>query len=171
MEDLLRAMQVVDKNADVLPEGDYLQLCNHLKDAYNKKSTLVTFFEYDTFSLDLPVESVDIRTHFMSYYMNRAIELDIDFIQGQIQYLEREMNQYNPIMRVTKDIKRIVMDQYCYINNIDQDIFDVHIKAHEFKKMCASYIASENIFREKYREAMLTRILWLEESIDRLDAL
>lgn len=168
MEDLLQAMQVVDKNADVLSEGDYLELCNHLKEAYNKKSKPATFFNYDAFSLELPVDNEDVRSHFIDHFHDRAVELDIDFIQGQIQYLEKEMKYYDTIARATKDIKRTVRDQYCFIHGIDQEHFSVIIKTSEFKKMCASYIASENIFREKYREALLTKILWLEESLDAL---
>ena len=171
MEDLLQAMQVVDKNSDVIPEGDYLQLCNHLKEAYNKKSQPVTFFNYDHFSLQIPAENMDIREHFMDHFFNKAIELDIDFVQGQIQYLEKEMRHYEKLRRVTKYVKRAVRDHYCDIHDINQDNFNVLIKASEFKKMCKSYIASENDFRDKYREAILKKILWLEESIDHLETL
>lgn len=171
MEDLLRAMQVVDKNSDVIPEGDYLQLCNHLKEAYNKKTQTVTFFNYDHFSLEIPAESMDIREHFMDHFFNKAIELDIDFIQGQIHYLEKEMRHYEKLTRVSKDVKRVVRDHYCTIHNINQDNFSVLIRASDFKEMCKSYMASENNFREKYREAILKKIMWLEESIDHIETL
>lgn len=171
MEDLLQAMQVVDKNSDVLPEGDYLQLCNHLKEVYNKKSKPVTFFNYENFSLQLPVENTDVQEHFVDHFFNKAVELDIDFVQGQIQYLEKEMRHYEKLTRVTKYVKRAVRDHYCYIHEIDQDNFNVIIKDSEFRNMCKSYITSENLFRDKYREAIFMKIQWLEESIDYLDNL
>jgi len=171
MEDLLQAMQVVDKNSDILPEGDYLQLCNHLKEAYNKKSKQLTFFNYDNFSLQIPTENVGIREYFTDHFFNKGIELDIDFIQGQIQYLEKEMSHYDQLRRITKYIKRVVRDHYCDIHDINQDNFNVLIKPSDFRRMCKSYLISENNFREKYREAILKKILWLEESIEYLESL
>jgi len=33
MENLLKAMQLIDKHSKVLLEGDYLEICNNLKSA------------------------------------------------------------------------------------------------------------------------------------------
>jgi hypothetical protein len=32
MDDLLRVMQIIDSHSNVLPEGDYLELCKHLEE-------------------------------------------------------------------------------------------------------------------------------------------
>jgi hypothetical protein len=43
MDDLLRVMQIIDQHSNVLPEGDYLELCKHLKNAYNRRADPVYF--------------------------------------------------------------------------------------------------------------------------------
>ena len=48
MDDLLQVMQIVDSHSNVLPEGDYLEICKHLKNAYNKRADPVYFFDHDS---------------------------------------------------------------------------------------------------------------------------
>lgn len=171
MEHLLEAMQVVDKNSDNIPEGDYLQLCNLLKEVYNKKSQPVTFFNYDQFSLQIPAVNANVRQHFRDHFFNAAVELDVDFIHGQIQYLEKEMRRYEKLTRITKHVKKTVRGHYCDIHDIEHDNFTVLIKSSDFRKMCKSYITTENEFRDNYRESIFKKILWLEESIEHLETL
>ena len=35
MDDLKAAMQLIDSNSKSIPEGDYLEICRKLKDAYD----------------------------------------------------------------------------------------------------------------------------------------
>jgi len=51
MNDLLQAMQIIDKHSTILPEGEYLELCKHLKNAYNKRADPVYFFDYEDFQI------------------------------------------------------------------------------------------------------------------------
>ena len=49
MTELLRVMQIIDENSNVLPEGDYLEVCNLLKKSYDVRTDPVFLFEYDNF--------------------------------------------------------------------------------------------------------------------------
>ncbi len=44
MDELLEVMQLIDKNSDKLSEGDYLDICNRLKNAYSKRADPEFFF-------------------------------------------------------------------------------------------------------------------------------
>ena len=91
MENLLKAMQLIDKHSNVLPEGDYLEICNNLKSAYNKRSDPVMFFDYVNFHIIPMSDDQRVVSYFNNYYIDRSIELDSDFNQLQINYLESEL--------------------------------------------------------------------------------
>ena len=38
MEDLTQLMALIDENSKILPEGDYLKMCNTMKNIFNKTS-------------------------------------------------------------------------------------------------------------------------------------
>src|SRR6056300_1112497 len=155
MDDLLRVMQIIDSHSNVLPEGDYLELCNHLKNAYNKRADPVFFFDYEDFRIHRIGETEDTFRYFYDYYFDKALNIDSDFIQGQISYLQKELVEAQPIKRITKKVKERVIKHYCYMNGLGNE--DVEI---EFP---------EKEFRHRYRTAIEKRLEWLEQSDDRLD--
>jgi len=174
MDNLLRAMQIIDGHSDKLPEGDYLELCNLLKDAYNKRSDPVFFFDYDAFDIPPIGSSMEIFTYFHDMYFEKALDLDSDYIDGQIQYLDKEFNYYRPIRRVTKNIKDSVLKHYCNIYDLpheDMTLEQLEIGKDTFHNMCKTYINVENHFRMRYREAIEKRIQWLEEANERMESL
>ena len=167
MDDLLQAMQLIDKHSDKLPEGDYLDICNRLKNAYNKRSDPVYFFDYEDFAI-LPIgPTAETFQYFHDYYFDKALNLDSDFIQGQISYLQKEFNEARPIQRITKAVKEQVMRHYCNIHGIDMEDVQIGFSNNDWK----AYIDVENDFRLKYREAIEKRIQWLEQSDDHLDTM
>ena len=171
MDDLLQAMQLIDKHSDKLPEGDYLDICNRLKNAYNKRTDPVYFFDYEDFAI-LPIgPTAETFQYFHDYYFDKALNLDSDFIQGQISYLQKELNEARPIKRITKAVKEQVMRHYCLIHGIDVEDVQIGFSKNDWNLMSKAYIDVENNFREKYREAIEKRIQWLEQSDDRLDTL
>ena len=165
MDDLLKAMQLIDQHSNVLPEGDYLDICNHLKNAYNKRTDPVYFFDYEDFAI-LPIgPTAETFQYFHDYYFDKALNLDSDFIQGQMSYLKKELNEARPIRRITKAVREQVMRHYCNIHGIDTEDIQIGFSKNDWK----AYIDVENNFREKYREAIEKRLQWLEQSDDRLD--
>ena len=156
MENLLRVMQIIDKHSDSFAEGEYLEVCNLLKDAYNKRADPVYLFDYDNFAI-APVGTTSlIFEYFYDYYFEKGLSMDSEFIQGQIDYLQREYEMATPIRRITKKIRDKV-ERHCGIT------------PPEFRKLCKIYVSIENDFRTKYMETVERRIRWLEDAEDRLD--
>ena len=145
MNDLHQAMQLVDECTDILPEGTYMKLCTHLKNAYNHLTEPVYFFEHG---------------NVVEHFRGRSIQLDRDFIYGQLIYLEKELENHQPIQRITKNIK----EQVSFYYNVDETEF----QPKAFNDLCKSFMNEENTFRELYRDAIIKRIEWLEQSLDSL---
>ena len=51
MTELLRVMQIIDQYSNVLPEGEYLEVCNILKKSYEERNDPVYLFDYDNFRI------------------------------------------------------------------------------------------------------------------------
>ena len=169
MDDLLKAMQLIDKHSDKIPEGDYLDICNRLKNAYNKRTDPVYFFDYEDFAI-LPIgPTAETFQYFHDYYFDKALNLDSDFIQGQISHLQKEFEDARPIRRITKNVREKVMRHYCNIHGIDVEEVQIGFSKRDWDMMSKAYIDVENDFRAKYRESIEKRIQWLEQSDDRLD--
>tara|TARA_R110001606_G_scaffold289641_1_gene437597 strand:- start:2996 stop:3511 length:516 start_codon:yes stop_codon:yes gene_type:complete len=171
MNELLQAMQLIDKHSTILPEGDYLEICNHLKNAYNRRVDPVYFFDYDTFSIPEIGPTRDIFQYFSDHYFDKALCVDSDFIQGQITYLEKELLDSQPIKRVTKKVKSDVKRHYCFIHGLDTEEVDVGFSDADWCQMSKTYVAIENDFRKKYCESIAKKLEWLEESDYRLDSI
>ena len=171
MDDFLQAMQLIDKHSDKLPEGDYLEICNRLKNAYNKRADPVYFFDYDTFSIPQIGPTREIFQYFHDYYFDKALSIDSDFIHGQITYLEKEIQEGQPIQRITKKVRNDVKRHYCFIHGLDTEEVDVGFSEADWNQMSKTYVEIENDFRAKYLEAVKKRLEWLEESDDRLDTM
>lgn len=171
MDDLLQAMQLIDNNSKILPEGDYLEICNHLKEAYNKRSDPIYFFEYDTFSIPQIGATEEVFHYFSDHYFDKALCIDSDFIQGQITYLEKELLDNQPIKRITKKVRSDVKRHYCFIHGLDTEELNIGFSELDWKKMSTRYVEIENDFRKKYCESIAKKLEWLEESDYRLDGM
>jgi hypothetical protein len=171
MDDLLQAMQLIDNNSKILPEGDYLEICNHLKEAYNKRSDPIYFFEYDTFSIPQIGTTEEVFHYFSDHYFDKALCIDSDFIQGQITYLEKELLDNQPIKRITKKVRSDVKRHYCFIHGLDTEELNIGFSELDWKKMSTRYVEIENDFRKKYCESIAKKLEWLEESDYRLDGM
>ena len=169
MDDLLSVMQIIDRNSEKFAEGDYLEVCNLLKKAYNKRSDPVFFFDYENFGIPPTQESEYVYRYFNDFYFDKALNLDSDFLQGQINYLQKELMEYQPIRRASKYVKESVEQHYFMLYGRSIDEIDETVKKQALKSLCASYITIENNFRQKYREAIEKKLEWLEQADDRLD--
>ena len=164
MNDLRQVMQLIDKHSSILPEGDYLELCKHLKNAYNRRADPVYFFDYENFSV-LPVGSTpETNKYFQEYYLDKALNIDSDFLLGQIIYLQKELMDAQPIRRITKTIRERVIHHYRMIHGVDTEEFPKKT----LQIMCKSFIDTENEFRERYCATVEKRLEWLDEADHRL---
>ena len=169
MENLLKAMQVIDQNSSLIPEGDYLEICNYLKAAYNQRSDPESFFDYENFRILPPSQNDGIVSYFYNHYQDLALEFDIDFIYSQIRYLENELVIYKSIRRISKPLKKRVLKHYCHIYNVDPEEGEQYFEPKLLTKLCRSYIEIENDFRSRYREVIEKKILWLEEAREKFE--
>lgn len=80
MNDLLQAMQIIDKHSTSLPEGEYIELCKHLKNAYNKRVDPVYFFDYEDFRIHPIGPSEETFRYFYDYYFDKALNMDLSLI-------------------------------------------------------------------------------------------
>ena len=173
MTERLRVMQIIDENSTLVPEGDYLEVCSLLKKSYDVRTDPVFLFEYDNFRIP-PIEHVDTFRYFYDYYYDMGLRMDSDFIHGQIRYLEDELDTNQPLKRITKTIREIVMRHCCMIHGditSDLTLEEMNITTAEFREKCKTYIHIENDFRAKYRNSVIQKIMWLEESDGHLESL
>lgn len=191
MDELLSVMQLIDKNVDKLPEGDYLEICNRLKKAYNKRADPEFFFDYETFDIPQLGPTQEVHDYFRNYYMDQAISLESDYLSGQIEYLRKELESTHTLKRRTKFIQETCVRHYCLSNNLDpEDYINYIIRSEEGEErestwqdtldrlnldkgnvmsMAKTYMLVENSFREQYREAIEKKLEKLEEAEDKLD--
>jgi len=168
MTELLRVMQIIDENSNVLPEGNYLELCNLLKKAYEVRTDPVFLFEYEHFRIP-PIAPVDMFQYFYDYYYDKSLRMDSDFIHGQIRYLEDELDTNQPLKRITKTVRETVMKHCCMIyGDIPSDLTleEMNLTTAEFREKCKTYIEVENDFRAKYRNSVIQKLCGLKNLTD-----
>tara|TARA_B110000902_G_scaffold91857_1_gene109066 strand:- start:1036 stop:1554 length:519 start_codon:yes stop_codon:yes gene_type:complete len=170
MEDLMGVMQIIDRYTDKFSDGDYLQLCDKLKRAYNKRSDPVYLFDYENFNISA-IGSEEVTTqYFYDYFYERAVDLDMSFAADQLGYLHREYEIHQPLRRCSPRIKERVKEHFCNMQGVDRSELDDNlINDANFKHTCKVFVQLENEFRSKYREAIEKRIRWMELSLDNLD--
>jgi len=161
MDNLQKVMQIIDKHSDSFAEGEYLEVCNLLKDAYNKRTDPVYLFDYDNFTIPPIGTSSLIFQYFYDYYFEKGLNMDSDFIQGQLEYLNREYE-------MADKVERHCCSMHGFIPG-ESTLEEIGIDPLEFRKLCKIYVSIENDFRAKYRETVERRIRWLEDADDRLD--
>jgi len=163
MEDLQSVMSIIDRYTEAITEGDYLELCNKLRDAYNKRTDPVYMFDYENFSI--PPVGPDNRTlqYFYDTFYERAVDFDSDFVNEQLAYLTRELEMNQPLKRISPRIKEQVKYHYCRMQNISRSELDEStvINHKDFKITCRTFLYMENAFRSKYRDGIEQRIQWL----------
>lgn len=172
MDDLQRCLQLIDKYNDKIEEGDYLTMCNLLRDVYNKRSDHVYLFDYDNFSI--PPVGPDHRTleYFYSHYYEKAVDLDLDLVHHMMAYLQRELECNRPLKRIGYKIREQVKTHFCSLRHMERsDLNDNNIDQCAFKRTCRTFLQLENAFRAKYCEAIQKKLNWLLVGRDDLETI
>jgi hypothetical protein len=79
MEDLTQLMALIDENSKILPEGDYLKMCNTMKNIFNKTSR------------STPPTVVPQRAPFAVYHIPESdLESDSGSDSGDLPFIEYE---------------------------------------------------------------------------------
>ena len=186
MEDLRCVMSIIDRHADKLPEGAYLEVCNHLQHAYREgnKKEMATIIDYENFDITLDDQPNNVLDHFYDYYYNISLMNEESFLHAQKRYLHTELNSNEPVRRITKSIKYEAIKQYCMLHRIVLDQYDeehlrIYLDQYEcdlgdpgtsfekgIKNLYKSYIALENTYRRTYSSGIEKKLNiingWLE---------
>lgn len=187
MEDLLHVMRIIDDNSHNLPEGDYLQVCNLLQNAYktHEVKEMTTLFDYENFAFHVPAITDDAIDHFYNEFYELSIDRDIGFLEYQAMYLKHEIERSKPLKRVTKYIKTQAIKHYCWLRDIEltentSECLRVYIDEHgldlsslgitfntALKFLYKMYLDLENQHRSMYTWAMRQRLSkidgWIQE--------
>ena len=168
MEQLKCMMEIIDRNSNVISDGDYLKLCNNIKQLYKVKEGRSTFFNYDE-----TIVSNVTNMYFDYEYYDRAKECEMNYLDYQIQYMLEEKESHLPFQRCSKTIKTLVVKHYCEMYEIEleryeEEYLEQYIVQNNinlgcsfkkyFKRLCSEYLLMENEFRQKYRNALDKRI-------------
>lgn len=168
MDDLKRCMQIIDENSEKIYEGDYLELCQLLKSAYNKRADPVYFFtEREDFIPSTSELTHEMETHMSEYLMDRSYSLDEEYLNDQIGYLQNEYDYHKPLNRLTKRLKGIAKSHFVMAHNLTVEQTE-ELTGAEITDITRKYMRVENAFREDYRAALLQKMDWLMEAHDRL---
>lgn len=176
MNAIKKIMTLIDKNSQVLPEGDYLEICDALKEAFHEPSKSASIFPGTV--MDELGDDDDSASYFTEYYNDYAYSIECDFNHTQIEILEKMCADMKPLSYATASIKDLAIRHYCSINHIHdieftedglrrylEDSGNVLSATHEkrgfktaVKEMYKSFLLLENNFRRECVQAFNDRI-------------
>jgi len=176
MNAIKKIMTLIDKNSHTLPEGEYLEICQALKEAYQDPSKPASIFR-DTVMDELGDDD-DSSSYFTEYYNNFAFRIECDYNYTQIEMLKKMCVDMKPLSYATAAIKDLAIRHYCSINHIHdieftedglrqylEDTGNILCATHEkrgfkpaVKQMYKSFLVLENTFREECVEAFKHKI-------------
>lgn len=175
MEPIRDLMRIIDDNSSRLDEGDYLRICNLLKNIFSREDTRATpkLFDYDNF--DMEIDEGD--EYYKSHYIEMAKQNDFDFLEFQRSYLFNEFDNWHPIQRISRIHKIAAISHECNQKNIILDEYtpeEYERTLNLSKKECAArlkeiykrYMKYENRFRELYRGAITERCDKIDDMFD-----
>ena len=115
MDAIREVLSLLDRNSEALPEGEYLNACNKLKDIYNMMQNMPL---YDTVSDDESEENEN------SPPRDPRLIMTITEIHKRIKYHQKMIKEHAGFTRLTKRLKILAMQQYAKFNDVDQNNID-----------------------------------------------
>jgi len=150
-------LQLIDKNSHLIPEGDYLEMCNILKEFHAPQLSAPMFKKFE-----VPLEMGVVR-YFYTYFNNRLAEIDITFNEATLDLLEgiaQKMESQQP------DVEKHVRRFY----SIPDTVTDLRVWAGEQGKdydgMVSTYTMMEDAFKVRVQNGISKRSGYLFKNID-----
>jgi hypothetical protein len=158
-DDLKHAMQIIDKHADKMPDGDYLELCNVMRDIY--KSEVETITENITgrsiFPEGMMIDDVELDVdsihHFQNVYENAMRAFDVQLKEMEIKMIDKMIKNIKIIRRITPKIRARALHHYyeshnIYLDDYTDETFERLVgDKRELKSICNGYVSTENRYR------------------------
>ena len=115
MDAIREVLALLDNNSEALPEGDYLNACNRLKEIYKEMEDMPL---YDTVSENSSEEGERPPQRVPQLMLS-----DIE-IHKRIKYHQKMIKEHTDFKRLTKRLKILAMQQYAKFNGVDENNID-----------------------------------------------
>jgi hypothetical protein len=152
METLL---QLIDKNSHLIPEGDYLKMCNILKEFHGP------MFK----KFDLPIEMGVVR-YFYDYFNSRLSKIDNTFNEVTLDLLEDIAQK----MESQSDVKNACEKHMRTFYSIPDTVTDLRVwtdeQGKDYDGMISSYTMMEDAFKVRVRNGISTRAECFFKNLD-----
>jgi len=177
-DDLKNAMRIIDKHSDKMPDGDYLELCNIMRDMYQAE----TYDETDPISArslfpegltleDIAVDN-ETRIHYYTDCENMMRSMDIQVKEDEMKMLNKKIKNIKMLRRVTptimyEAIKHHYEVHFIYIDDYTAETFEALVGTREqLMNICRSYMEMQNRFKSLYRRNLNLRCVKVGEEIE-----
>jgi len=157
-DELKTVMRLIDKNSDKLPEGDYLELCNTMRDIYRGYTPEPPRIARSVFEEGISLEDVELGEdelrYFYEHYEHRMRTIDVRLKRAELDMINKIIKESAPIRRITKKVQTQVIDHFCKINELNLpentiECFNTYTSAwSEIEDLCPGYVSTENKFNE-----------------------
>ena len=157
METLL---QLIDKNSHLIPEGDYLKMCNILKEFHAPQLSAPMFKKFE-----LPLEMGVVR-YFYAYFNSRLAKMDITFNEVTLDLLEGIAQK----MENQPDVENAAEKHMRTFFSIPDTVTDLRVWADEQGKdydgMISTYTMMEDAFKVRVQNGISTRADYFFKNVD-----
>ena len=147
--------QLIDKNSHLIPEGDYLKMCNILKEMHGP------MFK----KFELPLEMGVVR-YFYTYFNSRLAKMDITFNEVTLSLLEGIAQK----MECQPDVENAGEKHIRTFYSIPDTVTDLRVWADEQGKdydgMISTYNMMEDVFKVRVQNGISTRAECFFKNLD-----
>ena len=174
MDDLKNAMQIIDRHADKLPEGEYLEFCNLMRNLYEDKQGNVDDVRSVFTGVYIEQEGFeeDASDYFQRQFEERMYDMDVRLKSVEMDTIRDMIRELRPLQRITKNLKQNIIEHFSNINEITlpentEACFKEYIGTEkDLNHMCKTYMSIENQFRSIVISDLNTRYRELQFQVD-----
>lgn len=175
MNDVKRAMEIIDKHSEKFPEGDYLELCNILRDLYHNGGVVDDVRSIFS-GMVIERRGIDEETsaYFETMYEERMRDIDITLKTSEMDCIEKLVYEHRPLRRITSSVRRDVIGHYSKMNefnlpeNTEECFYEYIGDENDLRRMCIQYMDIENQYRALIIADLNGRYRDLQYEVDRI---
>lgn len=183
MEDLKTAMRLIDSNSKNICEGDYLEICRNLKDAYDDlEETKNSTSDHPYFGFDGRVfpETIDLGDinlpdasiiHLDNSFGREMCLMEIEMKKAEIRVIKKLLKKNQEIHRITERWRSEAVFIFCKVHDITLETYTPYEyttnirNAPPVNDMIAEYVTAINQYRLQIRNDLRNRCTGLEQDV------
>ena len=183
MDDLKAAMRLIDSNSKNICEGDYLEICRNLKDAYDDlEETKNSSSDHPYFGFDGRVfpETIDLGDinlpdaaliHLDNSFGREMCLMEIEMKKAEIRVIKKLLKNNQEIHRITERWRNEAVFIFCKIHGITLENYTPYeytmriTNAPPVNDMITEYISAINMYRLHVRTDLQNRCTGLEQDV------